>query len=163
MEVSDDKIVKLEPKTKQAVRISKTEEFIVNETIEEDIEDPSTPTTKKKRRLYVDREKVQYAKELMENRLSNKEMSMLLEISIACVRKLKTKINDGTVEELIDDSEEHYNKVNKPEVEFEIEPDSKSFYSILRVNYKSLDFRHIGSIKCFGLHRAAGCFPFVRY
>ena len=67
---------------------------------------------KRKRRAYLDREKVKYATELIENGLSNKEMSMLLEMSIACVRKLKSKILNGTAEELIDDSEEHYKRVN---------------------------------------------------
>lgn len=72
----------------------------------------STELTRKKRHVYVDREKVQYARELIENNLSNKEMSLLLEMSIACVRKLKTKILDGTAEELIDNSEEHYSNLN---------------------------------------------------
>lgn len=73
-----------------------------------DTEDIMKP--KRKRRAYLNREKVQYATELIENGLSNKEMSMLLEMSIACVRKLKTKILNGTAEELIDDSEEHYKR-----------------------------------------------------
>lgn len=77
------------------------------------MEETSTEPSRKKRRLYVDREKVQYARELIDNKLSNKEMSMLLEMSIACVRKLKTKILNGTVEELIDNSEEHYTKLEK--------------------------------------------------
>ena len=50
---------------------------------------------------------------MIENKLSNKEMSMLLEMSIACVRKLKTKILDGTVNELIDNSAEHYTKLGR--------------------------------------------------
>lgn len=75
---------------------------------------------KRKRRAYMDREKVQYATELIENGLSNKEMSMLLEMSIACVRKLKTKILNGTAEELIDDSEEHYKRVNNSQEEKEV-------------------------------------------
>lgn len=58
----------------------------------------------------MDREKIQYAKELIDNHLTNKEMSELLELSIACVRKLKSKIQDGTAEELIDNTEEHYKK-----------------------------------------------------
>lgn len=62
----------------------------------------------KKRRLYVEREKIEYAKELIENQLSNKDMSLLLEMSIACVRKLKTKILNGTVDELINNDEEYY-------------------------------------------------------
>ncbi|CRK94536.1 CLUMA_CG008039, isoform A [Clunio marinus] len=93
---------------------SKLKQENVNETDEDVIEEEelSTPNNKK-RRLTIDREKVQYAKELIENKLSNKEMSMLLEMSIACVRKLKMKILDGTVEELIDNSEEHYTKLEK--------------------------------------------------
>jgi len=75
---------------------------------------------KRKRRAYMDREKVQYARELIENGLSNKEMSMLLEMSIACVRKLKTKILNGTAEELIDDSEEHYKRVNSSQEEKDV-------------------------------------------
>ncbi|KAG5681107.1 hypothetical protein PVAND_010570 [Polypedilum vanderplanki] len=68
--------------------------------------------SKRKRKTYLNKEKVQYATELIENGLSNKEMSVLLEMSIACVRKLKQKISDGTVNELIDDSEEHYKRLN---------------------------------------------------
>lgn len=67
----------------------------------------------KKRRLYVDREKVQYATELIENGMSNKEMSRLLDLTIACVRKLKLKILNGTAEELIDNSEQHYTSLGK--------------------------------------------------
>ncbi|XP_070498653.1 chromosome partition protein Smc-like [Chironomus tepperi] len=81
--------------------------------IDSDDNDTEDTKPKRKRRAYLDREKVQYATELIENGLSNKEMSMLLEMSIACVRKLKTKILNGTAEELIDDSEEHYKRVNK--------------------------------------------------
>lgn len=105
---------------------------------EDEAEDSSAQPIKKKRRLYVDREKVEYAKELIENKLSNKEMSTLLEISIACVRKLKTKIYDGTVEELIDDSEEHYNKISKLATEPEtvrIDTDSKSIDYWSTLNY----------------------------
>lgn len=80
-----------------------------NDSDQIDTEDIMKP--KRKRRAYLNREKVQYATELIENGLSNKEMSMLLEMSIACVRKLKTKILNGTAEELIDDSEEHYKRV----------------------------------------------------
>lgn len=40
-------------------------------------------------------------------------MAMLLEMSIACVRKLKMKILNGTVDELIDNSAEHYTKLGK--------------------------------------------------
>lgn len=80
---------------------------------EEDDHEPFAQPIQKKRRLFVDREKVQYARELIDNKLSNKEMAMLLEMSIACVRKLKLKILNGTVDELIDDSEEHYSKVTK--------------------------------------------------
>jgi hypothetical protein len=102
----------------------KVESFDEEETFEdhadddEDFqEDSENQATRKKRRLYVDREKVQYARELIENKLSNKEMSMLLELSIACVRKLKMKILNGTAEELIDNSAEHYSKVVKAKEE----------------------------------------------
>lgn len=85
----------------------------------EDDDDPVPPTPtqsndtkpKRQRRLYYDREKIKYAIELMENGLSNKEISMLLELSIANVRKLKVNILNGTVNDLIDDSEDHYSKV----------------------------------------------------
>jgi hypothetical protein len=115
------------------------------ETLDDDIEDndnvdddedfhedsETTPAARKKRRLYVDQEKVQYARELIENKLSNKEMSMLLEMSIACVRKLKMKILNGTVDELIDNSAEHYTKMDKVKEEaasgtsVKIDPDSE--------------------------------------
>jgi hypothetical protein len=114
------------------------------ETLEDDVEEDNvdededfhedsetTPAARKKRRLYVDREKVQYARELIENKLSNKEMSMLLEMSIACVRKLKMKILNGTVDELIDNSAEHYTKLGKVKEEaassgtVKIDPDSE--------------------------------------
>jgi transposase len=72
----------------------------------EEIEEQSPP--RKKKKFTVDREKVDYARELIENKLSNKDMSLLLEMSIACVRKLKTKILNGSVEELIDNNEEYY-------------------------------------------------------
>lgn len=68
---------------------------------------------KRQRRLYYDSEKVKYAIELMQNGLSNKEMSMLLELSIANVRKLKVNIINGTVDELIDNSAYHYSNANK--------------------------------------------------
>lgn len=86
------------------------DEYVEGE--EENIEEATGPAPKK-RRMLVDREKAQYAKELIDNKLSNKEMSMLLEMSIACVRKLKMKILNGTVDELIDNSEEHYIKFGK--------------------------------------------------
>lgn len=69
---------------------------------------------KRQRKPYYDYEKVQYATELMQNGLSNKEMSMLLELSIANVRKLKVNILNGTVDDLIDDSLDHYTKVKDP-------------------------------------------------
>lgn len=83
----------------------------------EDFEDPQENAKSKhpQRRSNLSREKVQYAAELVENGLSNKEMSMLLEMSVACVRKLKTKILNGTAEELIDDAEEHYKNINSDE------------------------------------------------
>lgn len=86
------------------------DEYVEGE--EDNIEEATGPAPKK-RRMLVDREKAQYAKELIDNKLSNKEMSMLLEMSIACVRKLKMKILNGTVDELIDNSEEHYIKFGK--------------------------------------------------
>lgn len=87
---------------------------IDDDYVEEDnVEEATTEPAPKKRRMLVDREKAQYAKELIDNKLSNKEMSMLLEMSIACVRKLKMKILNGTVDELIDNSEEHYIKFGK--------------------------------------------------
>lgn len=80
---------------------------------EENVEEAIEPAPKKQRRMLVDREKAQYAKELIDNKLTNKAMSMLLEMSIACVRKLKMKILNGTVDEMIDDSEQHYMKFEK--------------------------------------------------
>lgn len=73
----------------------------------------------KKRKFTIDREKVEYAKELVENKLSNKDMSLLLEMSIACVRKLKTKILNGTEEELIDNDEEYYRNLETGGVQCE--------------------------------------------
>jgi hypothetical protein len=70
------------------------------------------PKQHRQRRPFYDREKIEYATELMQNGLSNKEMSMLLELSIANVRKLKVNILNGTVDELIDDSAEHYSKLS---------------------------------------------------
>lgn len=91
----------------------KTEtDYESNNIIEQGALEDDEIKPKRKRRAYLDREKVQYATELVENGLSNKDMSMLLEMSIACVRKLKMKILNGTVEELIDDSEEHYKNLN---------------------------------------------------
>lgn len=68
------------------VKVESFDENVFEDNIEEDEdyqEDQETNVVaRKKRRLYVDREKVQYARELIENKLSNKEMSMLLEMSI---------------------------------------------------------------------------------
>jgi predicted transcriptional regulator len=100
------------PKREAALKVPKVEEDDDEYLDEVERPDESEEPKRKKRRLYVDREKVQYARELIENKLSNKEMSMLLELSLACVRKLKMKILNGTVEELIDDSEEHYSKMS---------------------------------------------------
>jgi transposase len=83
----------------------------MSDEMNDDVEDVGD-RKKRKRKIYLDREKVQYASELIENGLSNKEMCMLLKMSIACVRKLKMKILNGTAEELIDDSEEHYTQRN---------------------------------------------------
>lgn len=124
----DDTIVKQEidetvvkpTRLKRPVRNIKPKEEPIDDEegeAEDDDEDFSLETeaqpARKKRRIYVDKDKIQYARELIDNKLSNKEMSMLLEMSIACVRKLKMKILNGTVDELIDNSEEHYTKVEK--------------------------------------------------
>lgn len=131
------------PPTKRPTRIKK----LKVETFDEDVEDnpddedfhgesETTVAARKKRRLYVDREKVQYARELIENKLSNKEMSTLLEMSIACVRKLKMKILNGTEDELIDNSAEHYTKLGKVKEEAAasksvvIDPDSEFWFEI---------------------------------
>lgn len=74
-------------------------------------DDDQKPKPQRQRRPFYDREKIEYAKELIENGLSNKEMSMLLELSIANVRKLKVNILKGTINELIDDSAEHYSNL----------------------------------------------------
>lgn len=74
----------------------------------EDQEQEESLPLPKKRKFFVDRDKVEYARELIENKLSNKDMSLLLEMSIACVRKLKMKILNGSVDELIDNNEEYY-------------------------------------------------------
>ncbi|CAG9806146.1 unnamed protein product [Chironomus riparius] len=115
-----DRITKIEldetlMESVKSENVSKTKE----NKMDSDIEDMKP---KRKRRAYLDRDKVQYATELIENGLSNKEMSMLLEMSIACVRKLKTKILNGTAEELIDDSEEHYKRVNSSQEEIGSDP-----------------------------------------
>lgn len=111
-----DRLLKMEsnPEAYQNSEI-KTAARNNNSFADEDDEDNLLEFNKplrRKRRTYLDKEKVQYAKELIENGLSNKEMSMLLELSISCVRKLKMKIIDGTADELIDDSEEHYKNIN---------------------------------------------------
>lgn len=80
------------------------------------------PAPKKIKRGYLDREKIEYAKELMDNKLSNKEMMVLLQVSTTVLRKLKKKILDGTADDLIDNSEEHYTKINQTE---DVDPDSE--------------------------------------
>ena len=116
------------PKRILRAKKAKVEPIVEQENEEEDEladQEASSEPSKKKRRMYVDREKVQYARELIENKLSNKEMSLLLEMSIACVRKLKTKILNGTVDELIDDSEEHYSNLEKNKDELsKLDPDA---------------------------------------
>ena len=68
------------------VKVESFDENVFEDNVEEDEEyqedQETSVVARKKRRLYVDREKVQYARELIENKLSNKEMSMLLEMSI---------------------------------------------------------------------------------
>lgn len=125
--LKEDTVVKMESTSpsKRPVRVTRLKQKLVEE--EDDYfegQEKVTEPSRKKRRLYVDREKVQYATELIENKLSNKEMSLLLEMSIACVRKLKTKILDGTVEELIDNSEEHYSNLEKAKEEIKMDPDA---------------------------------------
>lgn len=74
------------------------------------------PSKRWKRALY-DKEKIEYASQLIENRMSNKEMALLLEMSIASLRKLKRKIIEGTADELIDRTEEHYTQLNNTSVD----------------------------------------------
>lgn len=118
--------VEVEPRPKRAAR--QRAALKIEEAVDESDNDPDfqetveTQTLRKKRRMYVDPEKVQYARELIENKLSNREMSLLLGMSIACVRKLKTKILDGTVDELIDDSAEQYTKLGKVQEESKLIP-----------------------------------------
>lgn len=82
-------------------------EDILTDEFEDQEHEENCPVPKK-RKFFVDRDKVEYAKELIENKLSNKDMGLLLEMSIACVRKLKMKILNGSVDELIDNNEEYY-------------------------------------------------------
>lgn len=113
------------------VKIERLVEEEEEDEEEEEAQNEETLPPRKKRRLYVDREKAQYAKELIDNKLSNKEMSMLLEMSIACVRKLKMKILNGTVDEMIDNSEEHYAKLEKAKGTNEkIDPDCDPLHVI---------------------------------
>jgi DNA-binding CsgD family transcriptional regulator len=104
-----DRLTKMETEPEKYQAPAEKTRTIVQDKDDDTSEDAKP---KRKRRTYLDKEKVQYATELIENGLSNKEMSMLLEMSIACVRKLKMKIIDGTVHELIDDSEEHFKRLN---------------------------------------------------
>lgn len=106
--------VTVKPKVEQSLQ-QEDEDIYYEEAL------PEQTSLPKKRKLFVDREKVEYARELIENKMSNKEMSKLLELTIACVRKLKLKILNGTVDELIDDSEEHYTKVGKGDTDGEFE------------------------------------------
>lgn len=126
-EIDEEVEVKPEP-VKRSTRLTKPKVEVEDDIIEEDGDpEAAAQPARKKRRLFVDREKAQYAKELIDNKLSNKEMSMLLEMSIACVRKLKMKILNGTVDELIDNSEEHYTKLQKlKQAEGESKLDSES-------------------------------------
>lgn len=120
-EAADESQIKEDVQPKRSVRkrqpkIEQTDEDEA-ENEEEILEEAQHSEAPRKRRLYVDRAKVQYARELIENKLSNKEMSLLLELSIACVRKLKLKILNGTVDELIDNSEDHYNKLGRGRID----------------------------------------------
>ncbi|CAO1408741.1 unnamed protein product [Diamesa hyperborea] len=81
---------------------TKNESSINNDDVDDE-ESPPKPASKK-RKLVIDREKLQYAKELFQNQLSFKEMAKLLDMSIGLVRRLKKKILDNTIEELIDPS-----------------------------------------------------------
>lgn len=105
---------------KRAIEFDQSSQQEDEEIYYEEAPPEHTPLPKK-RKLFVDREKVEYARELIENKMSNKEMSKLLELTIACVRKLKLKILNGTVEELIDDSEEHYTNIGKTATDGNIE------------------------------------------
>lgn len=105
-------------KSTRPKRAVKREPISDDEETDEQPEAEAEPV-RKRRGFFLDREKIDYARELMDNRLTNKEMSELLELSIACVRKLKSKILDGTAEELVDNAEEHYKNMIK------VDPDSK--------------------------------------
>lgn len=83
---------------------SKNESSINNDDVDDDKDESTPKPTSKKRKLVIDREKLQYAKELFQNQLSFKEMAKLLDMSIGLVRRLKKKILDNTIEELIDPS-----------------------------------------------------------
>lgn len=154
LEGDESEAAKKSPSSKRPVRIKKVKVETFDEDAAEDNADDedfqedseAVSATRKKRRLYVDREKVQYARELIENKLSNKEMSMLLEMSIACVRKLKMKILNGTVDELIDNSAEHYTKLGKVKEEaassksVAIDPDSEFFLKFQIVSIVGICF-----------------------
>lgn len=105
--------------TRRSVKVEPDSQQEDEDLYYEEPQAEQTAQRTKKRKLFVDREKVEYARELIENKMSNKEMSKLLELTIACVRKLKMKILNGTVEELIDDSEEHYTKIGKGDTDGE--------------------------------------------
>lgn len=100
-------------------RLSKNPELTEEEDEETSVEDPppreqeeTVNKKKRQRKIYYDRDKVKYAVELINNGLSNKEISMFLELSIANVRKLKSNIINGTLSNIIDDSQYHYSKSN---------------------------------------------------
>lgn len=82
-----------------------------DEDEDESKDEKAGPAKRWKRTLY-DKEKIDYASQLIDNRVSNKEMALLLEMSIASLRKLKRKIIEGTADELIDRTEEHYTQLN---------------------------------------------------
>lgn len=132
--------VKLEPGLNTSTRpkrIIKQKKEYCEDVDTEDQQNQEAETTRKRRGFLLDREKIQYAKELIDNHLTNKEMSELLELSIACVRKLKSKIQDGTAEELIDNTEEHYKKIKKTE-----DPDGEIL--ILKIaNFKIFFFQFL--------------------
>lgn len=81
-------------------------------------EEPQSKSQQRQRRPFYNREIIEYATELIQNGLSNKEMSTLLELSIANVRKLKFNIGNGTINELIDDSIEYYSKYQDNKVKY---------------------------------------------
>lgn len=116
-------VLKVEPNSDEE---EPEEAEIEDEDWKEDAEDQPA---RKRRRLYFDKERIQYARELIDNDVSIKEMSLLLEMSAASVRRLKMKILDETEDDTIDDNEEH-KKTTKSSAatadDAEIDEDGKS-------------------------------------